>query len=140
MERHSETWQEKGENFTVEIKHWKCPSFDIRTDEKFIADRWNVYAYIFPKHPVFDEISTDHLFLDHHITDMFHWGLSYHQWNYDKDGKVYSKKLGSDYDHLHDNYERVSDIERTPTQNDANELIEYLKSVSVLNSEKILTN
>lgn len=128
MNWNSEKWQQKGENFTVEIKHWKSPGIDIDTHEKTIDDRWNVYAYIFPKHPIFDEIKNDDLFLQHEIEELFHWGLSYHKWNYDADGAVYSKTLGSDYQHLHDSYEKTSDIENTPTQFDANRLFEYLKS------------
>jgi len=93
--------------------------------------RWDVYAYIYPKHPIFDEIESDNLFLEHNITGQFHWGLSYHEWNYDKEGAVYSKKLGSDYSHLHDTYERICDINLTPTERDAENLFEYLTNVKV---------
>jgi hypothetical protein len=133
---HSESWMHKGKYFTVEIEHWQRKCIDDNDfDKEFIGNFWNVYAHIFPKHPIFEELKNDELFLDHGITGYFHCGLSYHKWIADKNGEVEVKRLGSDYMHLHDNYKRVSDINQTPTMRDAKDLIEYLENYQRLNND-----
>jgi len=121
---HSETWELRGKNFTVEIKHWKHARYTHEHEIEPEVNRWNVYAYIFPKHPIFNEIN-EKLF-DNDIGGVFHCGLSYNTWKYDEDGQITCKQLGSDYQHLHDNYESTSDIYSTPCQTDAQELFEHL--------------
>ena len=131
-----QTWKYKGTNFTVEVVRWADASSklarNILPDElkdTIPENHWNVYAIIFQKHPLFDKIINDSLF-DYGIDLPLHWGASYHNWNYDSNGAVGYKKIGSDYQHIHDekfgNYKTVE--EACEILNDAKELFEYLKN------------
>ena len=127
----SRTWIEKGEGFSVEVKRWYNPpskfslESDIFDDEDNGPWRWNVYAYIFPKHPIFKEIESDSLFEIGEIAEYFHWGISYHDWKRNEDS-ITCKQLGSDYGHLHDRYRLVDNIDNTPCKRDAERLFKYL--------------
>ena len=111
-------WKTEGKSFTVEVHNFK------RNDHK---NKWNVYAYLYPKHRLFDAITNESLF-DYGVSLPLHCGASYHVWHYDKHGKVLSKQIGSDYMYLHDCFEHC----KTPKQAyevfaDADKLIEFLK-------------
>ena len=88
MQIHTETktWKHTSANFTVEVVWWK------RLSEKLLKDslpfelrfslpenHWNVYAYIYPKHQLFNKIENDSLF-DYGIDLPLHCGSSYHSW------------------------------------------------------------
>lgn len=137
MKWRSETWQQRGDGFLIEIKRWQDERRDVDTDELRTINHWNVYAYIYPKHPLFEEIEDAGLFLQHPIREFFHCGLSRHSWNRNKDGNISSKELGSDYQHLHDNYEYCTNIGSTPTEQDAERLFEYLAKASVKKPEPV---
>ena len=115
----SETWRKRGKYFCLEIKHWVSDFIETRHN-------WNVYAYIYPKHPAFNEIKENKLFIDHEIQNYFHWGLTFNKWHKEGD-KIISKQLGSDYKHLDDNYHRCSRLEQTPCEEDAMRLFDYLE-------------
>lgn len=97
------TWHVyKGENFGIEVVAWhrETPSYEyMEFDES--GWRWNVYAYIYNKHPIYSDIDS--------ILDLpFHGGVSYkerfqqepmngiqYDWQYAFD----FIKVGSDYAH-----------------------------------------
>lgn len=108
----SESWWMKTESFSIEVKHWYTKGrmdnqFNFHAEE--LSHKWNVYVYVFPKHPSFDKLtdSISPLLGDdenYEILDSLHYGCTYCHWGYDKDGKVISKQYGSDYAHLHDDH------------------------------------
>ena len=104
----------RGNNFTVVVKHW------IQSSGKH---EWNVYAHIFPGHPIFDE-------LEDRLSGCplpFHAYCSYSRFDFDANGLCVCKSFGSDYAHFHDDYTGVSDIELTPVMADAHELYAFLE-------------
>ena len=66
-------------------------------------NRWNVYAYIYPKHPLFDKFKGNSFWQDATILFPFHCGVSFLKYHY-KDNCVTSIQVGSDYNHDGDNY------------------------------------
>lgn len=132
-------WKHDGKNFAVEVVRW------VNISEKFVKDNlspelkeiipdnhWNVYAYIYPKHPLFDRIKKDSLF-DYGFDLPLHWGASYHKWIYDSRGKVNYKQIGSDYQHLHDDCFGKYNNKKEAWEifKDADELIETLQDNDV---------
>lgn len=94
----------RGKTFTVQVRCWRFPS-----EDKFT---WNVYAYIYEKHPLFSQVeyAMDNLY--------FHAGATLEEMHtiapalgirYDWQRENRTLKLGSDYQHLHDNYFRECD-------------------------------
>ena len=117
-------WIAQGNGFSVEVKVWEM------SGGIFI---WNVYAYIFQKHPIFDDNQA--------INNLpFHGGATYDNESVNQPLGSHSehrqavtkvKKVGCDYNHLGDNYFNSldgskgipSDIER-----DAKELFDFLEN------------
>jgi len=104
----------RGNNFTMVVKHWIRPSGE---------HQWNVYANIFPGHPIFNELE-DALFK---CPLPFHAYCSYSRFDFNAKGLCVCKSFGSDYDHLHDDYTEVSDIKFTPVMADAHKLYTFLE-------------
>lgn len=76
--------------------------------------RWNVYAYIYPKHPHFAAFTRDEgMWQDAASMLSLHGGPSFLQFP-QYDDKVTCVKVGCDYNHLHDGY-----YTRFETQDDA---------------------
>ena len=92
-------------------------------------NHWNVYAYIYPKHPLFNKIVSDSLF-NYGVDLPLHWGSSYHSWIYNANGEVLYKKIGSDYQHLHDEHFGKCKTKEDAWEifEDSAELIEMLKN------------
>lgn len=122
-------WLHKGKDFTVEVVVWRNPEQVIPVNLSDIVPQyhWNVYAYIFPKHPMFEQIIKEDLF-DYGTDIPLHWGASYHQWKYDKNNSVLCKKIGCDYQHLHDDrFGRYATKEEAwEVFRDADSLIEFM--------------
>jgi hypothetical protein len=88
----SESWVKRGEGFTVEVKHWELSQ----------GHNWSVYAHIFEKHPIFNN-------LDAQRELPLHCGHSKWEKKTFEDVVVreWSKKtqtisIGSDYQHIYD--------------------------------------
>ena len=128
------TWIEKGKGFSVEIVHWKKlkhRDFDYVYDEPIVANQFNVYAYIFKKHPLFDKIDENgQMYQDVFNLMPLHCGPSYFKVHRDEKNEVVSYQVGSDYHHLYDEYEWCNNIDETPVKRDGIELFNYLKSFS----------
>lgn len=138
MEIHGEkqSWKHNGKNFAVEVVWWKDASYQAAKEslppELFDGvpeNHWNVYAYIYPKHPFFDKIVSES-FYDYGVDLPLHCGSSFHKWYYNAKGEVLYKKIGSDYQHYQDDrFERYKTKEEAwQVFNDATELIEMLKN------------
>lgn len=114
--KHQHIFMKRGDNFLIEIKH----TID------WAPNQWNVYAFIYPDHALFDsgELTED----TYGSGEMpLHCGSTYCRWHKDTEGNVTSKQYGSDYAHYMDNYRNISDIIDAPIiSTDANNLFNYL--------------
>lgn len=99
----SERWKRHGKNFTVEVVHWTSPRPEW--DQYRGENCWNVYAYIFPKHPMFKAFNeTDDIFQDAASSLHLHAGASWCKSKCDRSGAVYCIEVGSDYSHHGDDH------------------------------------
>jgi hypothetical protein len=115
--RKSEEWKLAGNNFLVVVKHHTAsalPAFQCEGDG---LNRWSVYAYIYPKHPHFENFSGKGMRQDAATAMPLHCGPSLLRWHYDDDHKPTSVQVGSDYNHLHD-----SEFTFYATEDDATEV------------------
>jgi hypothetical protein len=110
----SESWVKRGDHYTVEVKRWESP----------MGNHWNVYANIFPDHPIYEDLEAQEEL-------PLHWGLSYwvrksfadvKRFDWTRDAETIT--IGSDYAHLYDErFERFSTPEEAhEVFNDAEEL------------------
>ena len=112
-----------GKTFSVQVRGWKHPS---GTDWS-----WNVYAFIYDTHPLFNDVK--------HAKDVlpFHWGTSLAnivttapaegiQYEWQRESRVL--KLGSDYQHYQDDYTECDPKDGIPwaIRNDSEALIHAL--------------
>lgn len=108
---HKDIWKSRGKNFLVEVVRWQSPEYDIDYSEVIsYKNHWNVYAYIYPKHPLFDKLDKTHTQWFRQPLDSlhFHRGCSYMQWYIDETGKYTAVQLGGDYGHSGDEYEHIA--------------------------------
>jgi len=101
--RYSETWttdaHEKG--FSISIKRWA-------PEGQPDVNKWNVYALVYKKHPLYLSLrpfcETFEIFEISKILP-FNWYCSYAAIKYDD-----VLEIGSDYQHLHDDFVRVTNL------------------------------
>ena len=99
-------WWLEGENFMVTVRHHL-----VTYDRHEGANRWNVYAYIYPKHWHFPAFNGENM-LQSACTDLpLHWGPSYHRAHRDEKGGVTAHQVGCDYAHIHDSRYKRSEPE-----------------------------
>lgn len=99
-------WVRHGKDFAIEILHIPNPtggSWEFGEE-----NRWFIYAYIYPKHPLAGKITSNEIFQDSLMSLPLHGGCSYVNHNCSIDGKINSIKIGCDYQHYGDEY--YSDI------------------------------
>jgi len=122
---YKEEWHRLGAGFRVVVKRHQTESYRPANDGR---QRWAVYAYIYPSHPIFSLFDGDDLFQMAANELPLHCGASYLHWHCDTDGQRTSVQIGSDYDHLYD--ERFSHYrtkeEASEVFHDAKRLYEYL--------------
>ena len=122
---HKDEWRRRGKDFLVSIsRHNGYASMD----EGRGLNRWAVYAYIYPKHPLFKTFVGDDMFQDAAQKLPLHGGVSFLEWHH-KDGVPCSVQVGADYDHLHDqNFTHYATAEEAQEVFiDANHLFNYLQ-------------
>lgn len=95
--RHKDIFSRDGENFMVQVSR-----HEERGDDYEGPHRWCVYAYIYPKHPLFGEFSGPAMYQPAATAMPLHCGPSLLRWHYYDDGKPSSVQVGADYHHLHD--------------------------------------
>jgi len=93
---HKDEWHLSGIHFLVTVRR-----HSQSTDEYLGPNRWAVYAFIYPKHPYFCEFSGGQMWQDAAIAMPLHGGPSLLEYPMHK-GEITSVKIGSDYNHLHD--------------------------------------
>ncbi len=124
---HKDEWHCRGKDFLIVVKHH---AVDVPEEFRGIdgPHRWCVYAYIYPKHQMFNRFNGDAMFQDAACDLPLHCGPSYLQWHRDKDSKPLSVQVGADYNHLHDeHFTHYADAESAHRVfADAQQLHEYL--------------
>jgi hypothetical protein len=118
-----QTWKHTSKTFTVEVARWS----DCDKENK--ENKWNIYAYIYPKNPLFEKITSESLY-DYGADIPMHGGTTFHCWHFGKDGLIKSKQIGCDYQHLCDDrfLTYVTKESAWEIFRDADDLIEYLKN------------
>lgn len=127
-------WWLTGSDFLVVVKHHINKYSENPGDQ----NRWNVYAYVYPKHWHFPAFSGESLFQDAACALPLHAGPSFCRIHRDEKG-VTAYQVGSDYDHLHDERFR----EETPEDHfpngtvfqDAKRLVDWLASPQARNQD-----
>ena len=117
-----EEWLCVRPTFCVVVKHW--------TEDSGFRDegphRWGVYAYIYPKHPLFAEFKTDDIWQPPAHELPMHGGPSLFRRNWANDGKeCCSVEIGADYHHDGDDC-YTHDDEGRGVKADAAELVRWL--------------
>lgn len=104
--RHADRWNKRGKDFMVEVYHY---TEEVREATSWYGDgegphRWNVYAYIYPKHPHFASfVRGEGMWQEAASMLGFHGGPSFLEFP-QYDDKVTCVKVGCDYNHLHDDH------------------------------------
>jgi hypothetical protein len=104
--KHKETWSRRGNNFLIEVTRWESMDKEryerLKKEIGLLTGRfvWNVYCYIYPKHPFFNKSKTEDIF-DCPVENL-HYGCTFAHWHNNKDGEVVCKQYGSDYGHYTD--------------------------------------
>lgn len=98
----------RGENFTICIKQSICEK------DKFFntgGNLWTLYAYIFPKHKLFEKlrIKSESCYPEITYSMPLHMGCSYYEEYFDQNQNPIRLEVGCDYNHLYD--ERYSFME-----------------------------
>jgi hypothetical protein len=117
--RQHHCWFKVGKAFRVEARHWIY----------YGENRFNVYVYLFPKHPLFDKCEEDIWGCPDGLT--LHWGSTYCHWVRDKEGVITCKSYGSDYEHLGDHYTGESNPMNTPIFYDAQTVFDELEKMKM---------
>ena len=123
-----EEWHKREVDFRVMVKRWSLPvSAHSRSKGRQV---WNVYAFIYPKHRLWDSFEGTDMFQPAASALPLHCGPSFLQYNIGEAGKVESLQVGSDYHHLGD--ERFSHYKTREDAwevfQDAEELFAYLST------------
>jgi hypothetical protein len=98
---HKDLWRRHGRDFLIEVSRHNASPSSLDIGEG--ANRWAVYAYIYPKHPYFTAFNGPRLWQDATVEMPLHGGCSLLEYPM-YEGKVTSVKVGADYHHLHDDF------------------------------------
>lgn len=122
---HKDEWRVFGDNFCITItRHSGTP-----IDRSEGRNKWAVYAYVYPEHPLFDELKDKDMF----TTGLpFHCGGSFFQ-KHESEGKITAIQVGADYNHLHDAHytHYVTREDAGEIFEDAEELFKHLQEIAV---------
>jgi hypothetical protein len=126
-------WTEynREKHYMIEVYHWYSEPYKDWNDGDG-GNKWNVYCYIYPEHPLFKKIKANGgMWQDALNVLPLHCGVTYFEPNYKKEGRklvITSYKIGCDYNHLYDDeftHMTIKDVNRI--KYDAKRLYEYLE-------------
>ena len=124
---HVEEWYKRGVDFQVMVKRWSISESCVNPREG--CQIWNVYAYIYPKHRLWDGFEGPDMFQPAASALPVHCGPTLLKYN-NENGEVASVQVGADYRHLGD--ERFSHYKTREAARevfrDAEELFKYLST------------
>jgi len=122
-----EEWYKRGVDFQVMVKRWSFPERPRNLGEG--RQVWNVYAFIYPKHRLWDSFEGTDMFQSAASALPLHCGPTFLEYNTET-GKVESLQVGADYRHLGDarfsHYKTREDA--WEVFQDAEELFTYLST------------
>ena len=93
-------WWQHGKDFLVVVKHHTVTLSPIDVYQG--VHRWAVYAFIYPKHRLFNSFEGSDMFQPATAEMPLHGGCSYLRWHIADDGSKTAVQVGCDYNHLHD--------------------------------------
>ena len=103
--------------YMVQIKTWNRGSEE---------NKWNVYCYLYPGHPLCNSADAQSI-----LNDYFHWGITFEHIRREGNGIITTVQLGSDYEHLDDDYSHCSELFQVPEiVADAKILYDFLENVT----------
>ncbi len=91
-------WQRSGKDFLIVVRHYTVDPSVVYEG----PHRWNVYAYIYPKHRAFGSFEGPTMYQPAASALPLHGGPSFLCWHYNYDKTPCSVQVGSDYSHLYD--------------------------------------
>jgi hypothetical protein len=123
-------WSEynREKHFLVEICHWYSEPYKDWNDGDG-GNRWNVYCYIYPEHPLFKKIKPNGGMWQDALSRLpLHRGVTYFEPNYNN-VVIASYKIGCDYNHLYsDEFTHMTIKDANRIKHDATVLYEYLEN------------
>lgn len=96
---HKDEWRKFGRDFLVQVTRHNGTAEPYGEG----PNRWNVYAFIYPKHPHFARFEGSQMWQAASSAMPLHGGASLLEYPM-YEGKVTSVKVGCDYYHLHDDF------------------------------------
>ena len=123
---YKEEWHKRGVDFQVMVKRWSFPESNWTRGDG--CQVWNVYAYIYPKHRLWDSFEGPNMFQPATSALPLHCGPTFLEYHTGQGGKVSSLQVGSDYRHLGDEHfsHYKTREEAWEVFQDAEELFAYL--------------
>ena len=124
--QHKDEWWQPGKDFLIVVKHHTTTLSSILPE--YGEHRWSVYAYIYPKHRLFDSFQGNHMFQPAIEVMPLHGGCSSLRWHNTDEGEKTSVQVGADYNHLYDDHftHYAKPDEAQQVFADADELFDYL--------------
>lgn len=131
----SSTWSKRGNNFLVQIVLSARARSEVDIAMGDGPSMWNIYAYIYPKHFLFDGFDADGGMWQDSIDALeLHGGASYFRAHRDRGDderslKITSFQVGCDYNHLHDSsYTMMGNDYLDSFKHDAEKLFDKLSA------------
>ena len=116
-----EHWHKRGNNFLIEVKHWRNEPYHQEDG----GHRWAVYVYVYPEHPLFKELERSRSGVPQEMP--LHCGESFYKKHLSEDQVVTSVQVGADYNHDGDTrYTHMAQEEAGLLLADAEELFRYM--------------
>ena len=133
-------WRTRGQDFLVSVVHYTGEPSNLTVLGGLFdgegLNHWCVYAYIYPKHPLFKEFADEGL--GQPVTEEMplHKGCSFCRAHVNYEKEVVSYQVGCDYNHLHDtSYTNMATAEEASSVfEDAEKLVKYLTLKGVTNA------
>ena len=124
--KHKDLWVLRHKNFAVEVSRHVV---QIHEELDLGPNRWCVYVYVYPTHPLFGSIDLNGRMWQNPLEDFpLHGGCSFSKVHQQFKGGVVSVQIGCDYNHCGD--ERYSHMatkaEASSVFNDAEELFNWM--------------
>ena len=95
-----EIWKRQGKDFLVEVHHSVADMPAIFLEDG--ANRWFVYAYIYPQHPHFSAFDGVNIWQPATENMPLHGGCTFCRRHIAENGEVCSYQVGADYQHYGD--------------------------------------
>lgn len=100
--KHADYWTLRGTNFLLEVRRHTVPPVPEWNFDNLDSNRWTVYAYIYPKHPMFSAFTDENLLSDAANSLPLHGGASFCRLHWNHKAEQMSVQVGCDYSHYGD--------------------------------------